>query len=70
MKKDNLAFNLNSKINLCSEFINKLNYDNYFFKPALKGVTDAGTKLQLGFSCYGLKYFYLQVWEKLNDDEK
>ena len=71
MKKDNLAFNLNSKINLCSEFINKLNYDNYFFKPALEGVTDAGTKLQLGFSCYGLKYFYLSgLWERLDDDEK
>jgi hypothetical protein len=71
MKKDKLAYNLNSKIKLCTEFINKLNYDKYFFKPALEGKTDAGTKLQLGFSCYGLKFFYLSgQWEKLNDDEK
>jgi len=71
MKKDKLVSNLNSKIDQCTEFIVKLNYDNYFFKPALEGVTHAGNKLQLGFSCYGLKYFYLSgLWEKLNDDEK
>ncbi len=71
MKKDNLVNNLNSKIKLCSEFINKLNYDKYFFNPTLEGFTEAGSKLQLGFSCYGLKYFYLSgQWDKLADDEK
>lgn len=71
MKKDNLLINLNSKIESCTEFINKLNYDKYFFKPALEGVTDAGSKLKLGFSCYGLKFFYLSgQWEKLSDNQK
>ena len=71
MKKDNLVNNLNSKIKLCSEFINKLKYDKYFFNPTLEGFTEAGSKLQLGFSCYGLKYFYLSgQWDKLADDEK
>ena len=71
MKKDNLANSLNSKIEMCSEFINELNYEKHFFKPALEGRTDAGNKLQLGFSCYGLKFFHLSgQWEKLADVEK
>ena len=71
MKKNNLAYNLNSKIKYCSEFINKLNYDKYFFNPTLEGLTEAGSKLQLGFSCYGLKFYYLSgQWEKLADDKK
>ena len=71
MKKDNLANSLNSKIKMCSEFINKLNYEKHFFKPALEGITDAGNKLQLGFSCYGLKFFYLSgQWESLSASEK
>ena len=62
---------LNSKIKMCSEFINKLNYEKHFFKPALEGITDAGNKLQLGFSCYGLKFFYLSgQWESLSGSEK
>ena len=66
MKKDNLANSLNLKIKMCSEFINKLNYEKHFFKPALEGTTDAGNKLQLGFSCYGLKFFYLSgQWDKI-----
>ena len=47
MKNDNLTNNLNSKIKFCSEFINKLNYDKYFFNPP-RGMTEAGSKLQLG----------------------
>ena len=71
MKKDHLANSLNSKIKMCSEFINDLNYEKYFFKPALEGTTDAGNKLQLGFSCYGLKFFYLSgQWETLSENEK
>ena len=71
MKKDNLAHNLNTKIESCSEFINNLNYEKYFFKPTLEGITEAGNKLELGFSCYGLKFFYLSgQWEKLSEDKK
>ena len=62
---------LNSKIKSSSEFVTKLNYENYFFQPALAGVTEAGAKLELGFSCYGLKYYYLSgLWDNLNTTEK
>ena len=62
---------LNSKIKSSSEFVTKLNYENYFFQPALAGVTEAGAKLELGFSCYGLKYFYLSgLWDNLSTTEK
>ena len=71
MKNVNLTNNLNSKIKFCSEFINKLNYDKYFFNPTLEGTTEAGSKLQLGLAVMGLKFFYLSgQWEKLADVEK
>ena len=71
MNIKNSAAELSSKINSSSEFVNKLNYKNYFFKPALEGVTEEGSKLELGFSCYGLKYYYLSgLWENLSKIER
>lgn len=55
------------KINRGQEFYNSLNYDDYYFYPAKKGLTKAGNELKLGFSCYGLKYYFMTgKWDELN----
>ena len=68
--KDSVS-DLYLKINSCSEFINKLKYNEYYFKPALEGVTEEGSNLELGFSCYGLKFNYLSgSWDDLSKNDK
>ena len=60
-------------INLTNEidfFLTSLKEDsnNYKFRPALEGLTDYGVSLDLGFSCYALKcYYMLGLWEKLDN---
>ena len=49
----------------------KKEQDTYSFYPANKGLTDAGKNLDLGFSCYALKIFYiLGLWDKLDNNDK
>ena len=45
--------------------------DTFNFFPALEGLTSAGKNLNLGFSCYALKIFFiLGLWEKLDSESK
>ena len=61
-------------INLYEEvdsFLTSLKSDpsKYKFNPVLDGTTDYGDSLDLGFSCYALKcYFMLGLWEKLDNN--
>ena len=42
---------------------------NYF--PAKRGVTDVGKSLELGFSCYALKIYYMTSnWDTLTVEQK
>ena len=71
MKNNYSINNLNSKINSSIDFMNNLRYEKYLFKPVQEGLTDAGSRLQLGFSCYGLKFFYLSgQWDKISSEDK
>jgi hypothetical protein len=43
----------------------------YQFNPALNGLTYYGRNLNLGFSCFGLKIYYmLGFWEKIDERQK
>jgi len=56
-----------------SNFIDSLRIANnsYSFTPCLKGATQAGRELRLGFSCYALKtYFTLNKWNNFDQDYK
>tara|TARA_B100001996_G_scaffold133739_1_gene101784 strand:+ start:8078 stop:9187 length:1110 start_codon:yes stop_codon:yes gene_type:complete len=67
MTYQNMKININNKIDASSDFVQSLEYDKYFFKPVLEGITDAGSELKLGFSCYGLKFYYMNgLWENLD----
>ncbi len=48
-------------------FLSKLKKDEYSYLPVLKGNTPAGTKLDLGLSCYALKiYIITNAWQFLD----
>lgn len=51
------------------EFVKSLKkQEEYRFKPALEGLTKYGNLLNLGFSCYALKIYYMtSEWNKLNE---
>ena len=56
-----------------TSFIDSLRLTNnsYSFLPCLKGATQAGRELKLGFSCYALKtYFTLNKWNNFEEDYK
>ena len=56
-----------------TNFINSLRIakNSYSFSPCLKGATQAGKELRLGFSCYALKtYFTLNKWNNFDEDYK
>ena len=56
-----------------TSFIDSLRLTNnsYSFLPCLKGATEAGRELKLGFSCYALKtYFTLNKWDNFDEDYK
>ena len=56
-----------------TSFIDSLRLTNnsYSFLPCLKGATQAGRELKLGFSCYALKtYFTLNKWNNFDEDFK
>jgi len=41
------------------------------FLPCVHGVTDIGKKISLGYSCFGLKtYYMLGLWEELSDSDR
>ena len=45
--------------------------DKVSFHPSLSGLTNEGEKLQLGFSTYGLKLYYmLGIWDQLDNNHK
>ena len=53
------------------EFLENLKKEKLSFYPALKGLTNVGKSLNLGFSCYGLKIYYMTgAWDKLNEELK
>jgi len=60
---------LNENISL---FMDSLRKEKYFeFFPATNGLTNEGKKINLGFSCYALKIFYITgAWENINQDRK
>lgn len=53
-------------------YLSKLQKENFYqFFPALDNLTKYGKNLELGFSCFGLKIYYiLGLWEKLSNDDK
>lgn len=54
------------------QFVKSLQKDDiYKYYPTLEGLTDVGKSIELGFSCYALKIFYMTSnWEKLGTQEK
>ena len=55
------------------DFLEKLRVDkeNFHFMPVAKEATREGLKLQLGFSIYALKLFYMNgEWENLNKEKQ
>ena len=60
---------LNENISL---FMDSLRKEKFFeFFPARNGLTNEGKKINLGFSCYALKIFYITgAWEDINQDRK
>jgi hypothetical protein len=60
---------LNSGLN---NFLNSLKNDTnkYHFRPCIHGLTEAGKRLQLGFSCYAVKTFYtINTWKEFLPQE-
>ena len=56
----------NLKTNL-PVFLSKLKKDKYSYFPVLDGNTLAGTKLELGLSCYALKIFIItNSWKDID----
>lgn len=53
-------------------FVNNLRRENlYSYNPSLQGVTESGRKLELGFSTYALKIYYMTgEWDKLSVEQK
>ena len=67
MKIQNLQRDLSKKIELSTEFVKSLHQGDYEFLPLHVGATEAGKSLKLGFSCYGLKYYYITgLWDQLD----
>lgn len=58
--------------NLVYEYIQKLQQESlHRYLPSLDGLTENGKNIELGFSCYALKiYFMTSNWDKLNSYEK
>lgn len=53
------------------KFVDSLKRDECKFNPVTKGITPKGEKLELGFSCYALKiYFITGRWELLTNNQK
>ena len=64
-----LYLNLNYEIVSFLEKIRKS--DIYTFYPAVRGNKKYGKLLNLGFSCYGLKIYYMNgMWSNLSNSEK
>ena len=63
---------LNNIENSSKEFILNLKSQNdYRFNPANKNLTYFGKNLELGFSCYALKIYYiLGLWDELENEDK
>ena len=57
---------------LALNFIKKIQKDKIFrYYPSIDGTTKYGELLSLGFSCYGMKIYYMtSEWEKINIEEK
>ncbi len=54
-------------------FLDSLRQDKekFLFKPVLQGITDYGDRLELGFSTYALKiYFMTGEWDNLKNEEQ
>ena len=59
---------LNDVEDTSKEFIYSLKKDEYRFEPAKKNLTYFGKNLELGFSCFGLKIYYiLGLWDELDN---
>ena len=55
------------------KFLESLKSDDnkYNFRPSKNGLEESGEKLNLGFSCYALKIFFITgLWDKLDDQKK
>lgn len=62
--------NLHEGVFLFLESLKKKD-NNYFYNPMLVGLTKHGKSLNLGFSTYALKIFYIYgYWNELNENEK
>ena len=71
MEINKLTQGITQKIKFSTEFVTSLKQDNNEFLPLHDGLNDAGKNIKLGFSCYGLKYYYLTgLWDDLNDISK
>ena len=63
----------NNLIENLTEFIQTLENPEkkYHYFPVLSGATFRGNEVELGFSCYAMKcYFMLNQWEKLDLEVK
>ena len=63
---------LNNIENSSKEFILSLKKQNVFrFNPAKRNLTYFGNNLELGFSCFALKIYYiLGLWDELENEDK
>ena len=60
----------NLKQNL-PNYLHSLNKGDYKFLPVRPGLTPKGEALNLGFSCYALKIYYItNQWDNLTEEEK
>ena len=60
----------NLKENL-PNYLHSLNKVDYKFLPVRTGLTAKGEALNLGFSCYALKIYYItNQWNNLTEEEK
>ncbi|OUW38373.1 MAG: hypothetical protein CBD44_00995 [Flavobacteriaceae bacterium TMED184] len=58
------------KINI-PNYLQTLNQGGHKYLPVKSGLTDQGASLNLGFSCYALKIYYItNQWDNLKEEEK
>lgn len=71
MKYENEVKKIYETINRTNNFVSLIQHNDFIFRPALDGLTSAGKNLKLGFSCYGLKYYFMTgLWDELASEKQ
>ena len=70
MKVEEFSKVTKEKIILFLDSLQK-NKKNFLFNPVLEGITEYGKKLELGFSTYALKIYYMSgEWDNLKNEDQ